>query len=642
MIESTTAPGALLAGDRTEYRLGKKIAEGGEGIVYRVEGRSDIVAKIYREFDYTREAKLRQMVGVGNKRLHRVCAWPLSILQEPDAKIAGFVMQRLEGWQPLHTIYQVKHRLEHHPNRTWDFLVRTARNLAVCVHHIHEAGCVIGDLNESNVLVDDKAMVKIIDCDSFQVAGYRCQVAKPELLAPELQGRDLSDLDRTVEHDRFALAVLLFQTLVFGRHPYAGRPKDDEERTLEACIQKGYYAFTENRSVPLSPPPYLDLSFLSPEIKALFERAFGLEPSQRPDAHEWFGALRRLGQETATCRESPKHRHWHGLDTCPWCRIEAQGNTTLFRSELEIDQLQLDSATLWAEIEAWAKRMPALEDVERLDYRKMEPGTEGWIQKGFQAFMKMPFLFFIIFFNAFRGFEPHGPFLFGLAALLVVVVLAHTIPRMLLKRADKDQEKVWKKAQDEASTQVLTDRIEELKRMRDHLANFSDFVAESRQRALEKKYARQLQNYLRKYSLLAADIGPYGRDKLTQLHQKGFQTAADISEAEVIKLVTLSQELRLSLLHWKRSLEQQFWSTSSMSLSPQEERQLAGRLRREALDFRRQLQEAPEELDGLLAKIRQRQDELRAEAKPFEARIRKLGPMVLATEEANRKRSQRS
>ena len=56
---------------------------------------------------------------------------------------------------------------------------------------LHERGYVVGDVNESNILVNRGALVTLIDTDSFQVRSaeqvYRCRVGKPEYTPPELQ-----------------------------------------------------------------------------------------------------------------------------------------------------------------------------------------------------------------------------------------------------------------------------------------------------------------------------------------------------------------------------------------------------------------------------------------------------------------------
>src|SRR5439155_19445245 len=130
------------------------------------------------------------------------------------------LMPRFSGVRPIIDYYHPQTRLKHCPLFNYPYLLHTARNLAVAMRALHQRGYVIGDLNESNILVSDTALVTLIDTDSFQVRDpqsgsvYRCPVGKPEYTPPELQGRSFADCNRQVEHDLFGLAVLIYQLLM--------------------------------------------------------------------------------------------------------------------------------------------------------------------------------------------------------------------------------------------------------------------------------------------------------------------------------------------------------------------------------------------------------------------------------------------
>ncbi|NJM53317.1 MAG: hypothetical protein HC846_07920, partial [Blastocatellia bacterium] len=62
-------------------------------------------------------------------------------------------------------------------------------------------------------------------------------------LAPELQGIDLSEVEREKKHDNFGLAVIIFQLLFLGRHPFAGNYLGDEDKSLEDCIREYRFAY---------------------------------------------------------------------------------------------------------------------------------------------------------------------------------------------------------------------------------------------------------------------------------------------------------------------------------------------------------------------------------------------------------------
>ena len=71
------------------------------------------------------------------------------------------------------------------------------------------------------------ATVALIDADSFQFSlngkSYPCVVGVPDFTPPELHGKNLASVQRTIEHDNFGLAVAIFHLLFMGRHPFAGR-----------------------------------------------------------------------------------------------------------------------------------------------------------------------------------------------------------------------------------------------------------------------------------------------------------------------------------------------------------------------------------------------------------------------------------
>src|ERR1700730_5521459 len=145
-------------------------------------------------------------------------------IEEVTAKgvFAGFTMRQVVAAKLLHQLCTPGDRKIEFPTANFRFLVRVALNFSRAVARINELGAVVGDINESVALIDQKGLVSIIDSDSFQYRRgsmlYRCKVGKPEYTAPELQGQSLGGIDRTINHDSFAVAVILFELLFMGRH----------------------------------------------------------------------------------------------------------------------------------------------------------------------------------------------------------------------------------------------------------------------------------------------------------------------------------------------------------------------------------------------------------------------------------------
>ncbi|HZF10940.1 MAG TPA: hypothetical protein VFE33_19295 [Thermoanaerobaculia bacterium] len=358
-------------GKLLELREDLVLGAGGEARIYRIlgfkgpaPGKRALAAKIYHRPTREREAKLTVMLAHPPadpmaemaEEDHVSLAWPVDLVERagaapPHPRVVGFLMPYLARMWPVFQIYNPGSRRHELPAFTYRHLLRTAQNLAAAVDVLHAHGYVAGDLNESNVLVADTALVTLVDTDSFQVrdpesgAVYRCPVGKPEFTPPELQGRAFGELDRTPEHDRFGLAVLLFLLLMEGNHPFAGAYKGrGEPPPLEERIAAGHfpYGVQSTPNLPARTAPPFDL--LSPTLQAMFREAFegGFgEPARRPSAALWRRALAQAQDTLVPC--GGNLQHWYGshLGACPWCeRTAAMGGHDPFPSPEELRQRQ--------------------------------------------------------------------------------------------------------------------------------------------------------------------------------------------------------------------------------------------------------------------------------------------------------------
>lgn len=638
--------GTLLAGDRMEYRLGSMFAEGGEGRIFSLVSREDVVAKLYKESDYRREAKLKRLIELSSKELRQVGAWPMSLLRSPEDEAVGFVMESLREWRPLHEVYQIRSRLRAMPNQTWLNVLRTARNLAAAVARIHGADLVIGDLNESNVLVDSKSMVKLIDIDSFQVRDglmlFECKVGKSELLPPELQGHSLEGIVRTVEHDRFALAVLIFQTLVFGRHPFAGRPQGTSEIHTEEAITRGWYPFTQRRIVPLDPPPFLDLNWLPGSLRAMWEDAFDPSAPTRPSAEAWFEALRSLEKELASCPENSSHKHWSGCAKCPWCALEESWAITLFKpTYLHPSQgPSFDVDAVWQGLVSVTA--PPISIASQLLERASAdpvPAKLTRFQRVTCSLSRWPtfFFFFPNFINSLVGHKISS----GLEGLVLSFMAMGLIPSFITAGMFNGPTRRVKKARRKlghlkAELHLLPTEenyqwmLDEFSKIRDDLKNPADRLERLRQHMLEDRYGAQLDSYLNKYSVLAADATFIGSEKLSQLYDRGIRTAADMTEGTLRRNSRLELSQINHLMAWRRTLELQFWSTSGHQLTPAQEDELVRKIRKEDQQLRERLESGASELKALTAEINEGQRRFIEAIQPHVFTIEKEGPIAEA------------
>jgi len=323
--------------------LGKELARGGEGTIHALASDASLLGKRYHVPPSPEKfAKLAWMVAHPPPGISRVAAWPTGLLYDrPGGQCVGFVMPRVTGYVPLHLLYNTASRRTAFPGATFRFLAHAALNCAIAFGELHARGHLAGDVNESNLLVSrDDATVRFIDCDSFQIqAGartYLCEVGVPLFTPPELQGQRLRDVLRTPTHECFGLAVLLFQILLGGRHPFTGVYSGPGEMTPERAIREFRFAYGKAAATfQMSPPgAHIPLSVLPPGLTLLFEEAFSPQAPMggRPDAEAWQRELRSLLVSLKRCPEDEAHPYPGHLKDCPWCQLLVSPGVAYFVS----------------------------------------------------------------------------------------------------------------------------------------------------------------------------------------------------------------------------------------------------------------------------------------------------------------------
>jgi len=309
--------------------------QGGEGYIADIKGRPNLIAKIYvdkpsldgkpipQAEKLEKFNKLKYMCNLYDDKLSSYSAFPKKVLFDSRGKIVGFVMDKITDAKKINMLYS--YRKKEFPFADWGFMVHAAKNLAIAVNTLHDKNIVIGDINPGNILVDNHAMIKLIDCDSYQVDDnghlYYCNVGVPEYTPLELQRKSFRGTTRTKNHDSFGLAVMIFQILFFSKHPYSGPGVSLEVIEL---VEKGQYCYGRNSSIK-SYHAKLVNALLTDELKDLFEKAFSRSKNiVRPTPKEWEIALDNLEKNLQTC--SCGHKYNKQASSCIWCDIKNQKN----------------------------------------------------------------------------------------------------------------------------------------------------------------------------------------------------------------------------------------------------------------------------------------------------------------------------
>lgn len=603
----------VVSSDGRRLTLGPLLGKGGEGAVHHITEAPDLAAKIYNKGKgKERQNKIQSMV---TSRLHLYSehvAFPIDTLKSPSGEFLGFTMKKVNGFKSVHDLYGPASRKAEFPAADSKFLLRAAINLASAVASIHAAGCVIGDINHSGILVSNKALVTLIDSDSFQYRSpsmlYRCLVGVAEYTPPELQGALFDKIDRTPNHDNFGLAVLLFQLLFLGRHPFAGRYLGTGDMDIKSAIRDGRFAYSERRAeTRMEPPPYVPaLADYGADITRSFEAAFlppMRQPSGRPTAADWVVKLKTAETTLVSCVKHRSHSYVLGLPSCPWCKLEHAMGRPLFPAQFSPSSPILDIGQLIAAIRA----VPAPTKPPEVD-TIIGPIPNLTISPSGRAARSERSV------TLFAGIIAVGIGIYLMAAVQGFWGLALTAGAafMLFRSADlktrfRNEHSIAKAGWVEQHKLWLSQAgPETFEKRKDHylaLANtHSGLPAKEREKLQvldQKKRQLQLVKHMEAHLVDRAKIPGIGQGRKATLASYGFENAWDVQHQAVINVPGFGPSLTGELQTWARSVERKFVFNSSIPTDPravQEVKMEIGKLRAEV---ERELSNGPIELRRL-------------------------------------------
>ena len=314
------------------------IASGGEGLICPIvsNGHGNLLAKLYKpnidaQVLSQKYAKLITMAKMNTDSISQNIAWPNDILIENRSTIKGFVMRKMPNTKTMAEVVSQK------DFSSWRKRLILAANLCDVVNEVHAIHQVIGDMQPQNFGVDtDKGYCYAFDADSFHIKDasgryYPCVVGLAEYFAPELQakikqGLRITDLDPaetfTQQTDLFALAVLLFQILFKGFHPFTGRVVETADSSVFMSTSQN---ISRLRSPYFNPPPGMAMpagapptSMLPNSTQVMFHNA--LLTYDRPSAAQWQQEIIGLIGSLSVCSQG--HEFHKGNKACPWCALE--------------------------------------------------------------------------------------------------------------------------------------------------------------------------------------------------------------------------------------------------------------------------------------------------------------------------------
>lgn len=334
--------------------LSNPIAQGGEASIYRAK--PDVLVKIFERDSVTIINKYKIFAMTENTRFpeHKKkdspFSFPLIPLMSKPANndfqdIIGYAMYEKKG-ATLHSLINFL------KIQNGDVLQNTSRldlvNMLIDVlkafNALHKDGLIVGDVSLRNILFDEKTKkIAIIDNDSFQCnldvpaihveqvkhlyknlenkrndkfkltkekatelynttknVPFFCEVCTDEYTAPELNNVPLNKTPRPIYVEYFALAVLIFQVLMLGKHPLVSKKETDVRAAISNMEFPYKLEFWEQNDDIPDGNWAIQWSHLPAYIKETFIKTFDKEtlsnPEKRVNIDEWLEVLTEYAQ----------------------------------------------------------------------------------------------------------------------------------------------------------------------------------------------------------------------------------------------------------------------------------------------------------------------------------------------------------
>ncbi|MFT3806316.1 hypothetical protein [Arenimonas sp.] len=340
---SLAAGSMVWTGDGRQLKLDALLKSGGAGSVYRLQGSAGEVAKIYHaHVDHAHyERKIEAMLKLSPRlpdlsdggRSYVQIAWPEATLRDKQGKFLGFLMPAVDvrATSELECILQERQARSLNLPTGLGAKITLAANLSAVIAELHAQRHYVVDLKPVNLRFYPQSLyMAMLDCDGFSIQGQGERFAAPQItpdyLAPEFQIKALTPAGEE-QQDRFALAVVVFQLLNFGLHPYSGRPMSDALATdIPGRIRQRAYAYGLRANAYQQPNLSSGHQAMPMDLRTLFDRAFAGADAGRPAASEWRSLLtsyaQRTNQRLILCKRDAEHQHYAG-QTCAACERAA-------------------------------------------------------------------------------------------------------------------------------------------------------------------------------------------------------------------------------------------------------------------------------------------------------------------------------
>jgi DNA-binding helix-hairpin-helix protein with protein kinase domain len=324
------------------------LGSGATATVYRTKFRGKpVAAKVYKREVKVDTAKLTAMLLNPPQSAwlemegwdHPQLAWPISMLRSKAGKDIGYLMPIVDTSLSFTIDYYYDNTLISALNSADEaalsYKLEIARNFASVAEDLHKQKHYFVDIKPQNIRVfKGTHLVSFLDCDGFSISQngqrYGAELVSTDYISPEAYRSKMHSSNLGEEQDRYALAVLFFQLLNSGTHPFQGIVENDIStgNTNDEKAAAGLYPHGLRPNELIKPRPQSVHHLWDNRTRRLFDRAFTKSTSgRRPSAKEWANHFNYLLEEKILtgCAKVPRNvRHMRfGGKECPACYFES-------------------------------------------------------------------------------------------------------------------------------------------------------------------------------------------------------------------------------------------------------------------------------------------------------------------------------
>jgi serine/threonine protein kinase len=331
---------------RVKYDPEKKLGSGATAGVYKcsIDSEPSVVhaLKLYNPDRAVDVKKIMAMLEKSPQEGYKpseledsnLFCWPTALVKDRAGLPRGIVMPLIEKgrYVPLDYYYDsaLSKKLRSPDETALTFRLEIALNLAEVVEQLHSHGHFFIDFKPQNIWVSQSNhKIVFLDCDGFSIGGvngerYPADLISTDYISPEAFTGALKPRDLGLEQDLYALAVIIFQLMNYGAHPFQGviTKPNIEAATNDEKAYKGLYPHGVDENDSIVARPGSTHRLVHKRLRKLFDEAF--TSVSRPSAKLWAKTIQELLEQKSIvrCRDfptKPTHMRFRTLG-CPECQ----------------------------------------------------------------------------------------------------------------------------------------------------------------------------------------------------------------------------------------------------------------------------------------------------------------------------------